>query len=181
MSKNGKSSQNGNQKTEILGIKSSSASGEGDANGTCEETAHQSIKDNGETISAGNEMTPRRVISATKSLLMMEDHKQQTENLLERFRNSNFFVRIAQLDEPLWSKRNVAEQSSVNSGMAGGSFQSIGGSLKMSVSLLNAVVDKGNFDGNASGGLARDTVKCYSLRNGDIVVHLREFSVLCIL
>ncbi|KAG1358690.1 hypothetical protein COCNU_08G001360 [Cocos nucifera] len=173
ISKNGKSSQNGNQQTGILGIKSSSASGAGDANGTHEETAHQSIKDNGETISTGNEMTPRRVISATKSLLMMEDHKQQTENLLERFRNSNFFVRIAQLDEPLWSKRNVAEQSSVNSEMAGGRFQSIGGSLKMSMNLLNAVVDKGNFDGNTSGGLARDTVKCYSLCNGDIVVLLQ--------
>ncbi|XP_008805504.2 uncharacterized protein LOC103718451 isoform X1 [Phoenix dactylifera] len=167
MSKNGKSSQNGNQQTKIVGIKSR------DANGTHEETVHQNIKDNGETISTGNEMTPRRVISATKSLLRMEDHKQQTENLLERFRNSNFFVRIAQLDEPLWSKRNVAEQSSVNSEMAGERFQSIGGSLNMSTSLLNAVVDKGNFGGNTSGGLARDTVKCYSLRNGDIVVLLQ--------
>ncbi|XP_073109692.1 uncharacterized protein [Elaeis guineensis] len=173
MSKNSKSSQNGNQQEKILGIKSSSASGEGDANGTHEETAHHSIKDDGETISTGNEMTPRRVISATKSLLRMEDHKQQTENLLERFKNSNFFVRVARSGEPLWCKRNVAEQSLANSDVAGRSFQSIGGSLNTSTSLLNAVVDKGNFDGNTSGGLARDTVKCYSLCNGDIVVLLQ--------
>ncbi|XP_038975280.1 uncharacterized protein LOC103706884 [Phoenix dactylifera] len=187
MSKNSKSSQIGNQQKKILGIKSSSASGEGDANGTHEETTHQNIKDDGtheetthqnikhdgETVSTGNEMTPRRFISTTKSLLRMEDHKQQTENLLEIFGNSNFFVRVAQSGEPLWCKRNVPEQSLVNSDMAGRSFQSIGGSLKISTSLLNAVVDKGKFDGNTSGGLARDTVKCYSLCNGDIVVLLQ--------
>ncbi|KAG1333949.1 hypothetical protein COCNU_03G000680 [Cocos nucifera] len=169
MPKNSKSSQNGNQQNKILGIKSSSASEEGDASGTHEETAHHSLKDDGETISTGNEMTPRRVISATKSLLRMEDHKQQTENLLERCRNSNFFVRVTQSGEPLWCKRNVAEQSLANSDMAERTFQSIGGSLKTSTSLLNAVVDKGNFDGNTCGGLARDTIKCYSLCNGDIV------------
>ena len=35
---------------------------------------------------------------------------------------------------------------------------------------INAVVDGGRFDARVSGGLARNSVKCSSLANGDIVV-----------
>ncbi|CAI0386749.1 unnamed protein product, partial [Linum tenue] len=48
---------------------------------------------------------PKAVVSASESILRMEDHKRQTETLLHRFKNSHFFVRIAESDEPLWSKK----------------------------------------------------------------------------
>ncbi|KAJ6911615.1 hypothetical protein NC652_022028 [Populus alba x Populus x berolinensis] len=38
---------------------------------------------------------------------------------------------------------------------------------------LSALIDRGNFDTNVSGGAARNGVSCCSLSNGDIVVHLR--------
>ncbi|XP_072988612.1 uncharacterized protein [Typha latifolia] len=164
MSKNGTSSQNGKNQLENLPSKSDSISEQGDVNGTYRESAEQSTESNGQ-------MDPRQDISATESLLRMEDHKQQTEDILERFRNSNFFVRIAQSDEPLWSKRNPVESSSVAFGMAGGND---GGCEKaLSNNTYNAVVDKGSFDGNTSGGVARDSLRCYSLCNGDIVVLLQ--------
>jgi hypothetical protein len=39
-------------------------------------------------------------ISETQALLQMENHKQQIELILRRFRKSNIFVRIAESDEP---------------------------------------------------------------------------------
>ncbi|KAA8529469.1 hypothetical protein F0562_033732 [Nyssa sinensis] len=61
-------------------------------------------------------------ISASESLLRMEDHRKQTETLLQRFRNSHFFVRIAESDEPLWSKRSAHEASLESSEIGGGKF-----------------------------------------------------------
>ncbi|CAI0627708.1 unnamed protein product [Linum tenue] len=49
---------------------------------------------------------PKVDVSASESILRMEDHKRQTETLLQRFKNSHFFVRIAESDEPLWSKKD---------------------------------------------------------------------------
>ncbi|XP_020081782.1 uncharacterized protein LOC109705460 isoform X1 [Ananas comosus] len=175
MSRNGKSQQNGKQQMESSPSNPNSISDEGEVNGTCEEAADHTKESNGETLSTAVEMPPKQDISMTESLLRMEDHRQQTENILERFKNSNFFVRIAQSDEPLWSKRSLADQSPLNQEIAGGKSRlNDGGHEKASkTGPFSAVVDKGSFDGIKSGGVARDTVRCYSLSNGDIVVILR--------
>ena len=174
-----KNNVSGKKQTENLGNKSNSVSDQDNINGTCEETADRITEESGETISAANRHSEKEVISVTESLLRMEDHKHQTETLLERFRNSNFFVRIAESDEPLWSKRNVADLPSSNSERAGVSFHSKNAeSRKTSRSnLLNAVIDRGSFDGNTSGGVARNTIRCCSLRNGDIVVRSQELDI----
>lgn len=99
-------------------------------------------------------------ISMTESLIRMEDKKQKVEELLQRLKNSHFFVRISESHEPLWSKRNVTEKG--------------GGELwkNSSVdSVSNAIIDQARFDGS-SGGMARNSIKCCSLSNGDIVVLL---------
>lgn len=138
-------------------------------NGTHDENAGQIIEENGEIISAADRHPELEDISATKYLLRMENQKLQTETLLERFRCSNFFVRIAQSDEQLWSKKNVADPSSSNYEVSGGSKSAESGKTSRS-SLLNAIIDRGSFEGNSSGGVARNTFRCYSLCNGDIVV-----------
>ncbi|XVF03399.1 hypothetical protein REPUB_Repub04eG0257900 [Reevesia pubescens] len=117
---------------------------------------------------------PAKDVSASESFLRMEDHRRQTETLLKRFKNSHFFVRIAESGDPLWSKKGVSRTASESSEMD--SLQSIANGTKKTaknISSLNAVIDRGNFDANVSGGVARDTVKCCSLSNGDIVVLLQ--------
>ncbi|KAI3733604.1 hypothetical protein L6452_13049 [Arctium lappa] len=111
-----------------------------------------------------------------ESLLRMEDHKRQTEMLLQRFRNSHFFARTAETDEPLWSKRKTQETFRESTEMIGGKFtsydvESIKGADKNP--LLKALVDRGNLDASTSGGVARNGFKCSSLANGDIVVLLQ--------
>ncbi|XP_028551048.1 uncharacterized protein LOC110105455 isoform X4 [Dendrobium catenatum] len=119
-------------------------------------------------------MDSEQEITVTKSLLQKEGHQQQIETLLERFRRSNFFVRLAESDEPLWSKRYLAESSSTKLEMAGGiSHSNYGASKQGYHNLLSTVIDQGSFDCNASGGVARDTIRCYSLSSGDIVVLLQ--------
>lgn len=128
----------------------------------------QGTDQNGETLS--NEMAdPQKDVSASESLLRMEDHKRQTEILLQRFERSHFFVRIAESDESLWSKKGSSKKSSESSEMDGPEATE-NGTHKRALSQLNAIVDKGNFDPNVSGGVARNNVKCCSLSNGDIVV-----------
>lgn len=105
--------------------------------------------------------TPEVNISETESILRIEDQKNQTKVLLESLENSHFFARIAESNEQLWSRRNFANPSSDNS------------QKYVSKSNLNAIIDKGNFDGRFSSGVARNSVKCYSLCNGDIVVLLQ--------
>lgn len=169
-----KNSISDKKQTENLGDKSNSINDQGNMNGTCEENVGQ-ITENGETISTADRHPELEDISTTESLLRMENHKHQTETLLERFKSSNFFVRIAQSDEPLWSKRNAVDPSSSDYEISGGKFNSKCGESRMTSrsSLLNAIIDRGSFDGNTSGGVARNTVRCYSLRNGDIVVLLQ--------
>ena len=41
-----------------------------------------------------------------------------------------------------------------------------------SLSQISAIIDKGNFNANVSGGVARNTVQCFALANGDIAVLL---------
>ncbi|XP_050237601.1 uncharacterized protein LOC126687200 [Mercurialis annua] len=111
------------------------------------------------------EIDSQKDISASESFLRMEDHKRQTETLLQRFRNSHFFVRIADAGEPLWSKRGSFDSKS--SEMDGQN------STADDMSRIVALIDRGNFDANVSGGAARNSVNCFSLPNGDIVVLLQ--------
>lgn len=118
------------------------------------------IDQNGDDLSKGT-IDQQKDVSAGESLLKLEVHKRQTETLLRSITNSHFFVRIAESDEPLWSKRRAPEASP----------ESIKTAKKKHP--LNAAVDKGSLDAGASGGMARNPVKCCSLSNGDIVVLLQ--------
>ncbi|KNA22632.1 hypothetical protein SOVF_032600 [Spinacia oleracea] len=108
-------------------------------------------------------------VSASESYLRMENHRRQVQTLLQRFKDSHFFVRISEAGELLWSDRSTSEApeteddaDSMENNKAAGSRTSI-----------SAVIDSGRFDARASGGVARNSVKCYSLANGDIVVLLQ--------
>ncbi|XP_021908464.1 uncharacterized protein LOC110822625 isoform X1 [Carica papaya] len=120
---------------------------------------------------AKKKIDPQKDVTASESLLRMEDHKRQTERLLKKFKNSHFFVRIAESDEQLWSKKS-ASKTAPDSGELDDQKSKSNESKNSSKdrSRLNAVIDRGNFDANISGGVARNTVKCYALCNGDIAV-----------
>ncbi|KAK6251743.1 hypothetical protein QUC31_013463 [Theobroma cacao] len=163
MSKNGMrkgiEKQNGNMEVETNSVPGGV---EVSPNGTV-------IDQNGENLEK-ERIDAAKDVSASESFLRMEDHRRQTEILLKRFKNSHFFVRIAESGEPLWSKKGASDSSQMDS------QQSIANETKSTaknISSLNAVIDRGNFDANVSGGVARDTVKCCSLSNGDIVVLLQ--------
>ncbi|TKY58797.1 hypothetical protein E2542_SST15868 [Spatholobus suberectus] len=112
-------------------------------------------------------------VSSGESLLRMEVHKRQTALLLQNFENSHFFVRIAESDEPLWSKRGSSEKSNSSelNGRRISAFE-IKETAK-NASSISAVIDRANFDATISGGAARNSVKCCALPNGDIVVLLQ--------
>lgn len=129
-----------------------------------------STDQNGENL-LSERIDPSEDVSASESLLRMEDHRRQTETLLQRFENSHFFVRIAESNDPLWSKKRSDNQSDC---------EIVGQNIVNSS--INAVIDQGDFDSNVSGGVARGTFKCCSLSDGSIVVCIKkllEFS--CIL
>ncbi|KAF5746680.1 hypothetical protein HS088_TW06G00852 [Tripterygium wilfordii] len=107
---------------------------------------------------------PLKDISASESILRMEDHRRQTEMLLQRFKDSHFFVRIAESGELLWSKKDASKGSPESLGISGQRSAGNG---------INAIIDTGKFDANVSGGVARNTIQCYSLSSGDIVVLLQ--------
>lgn len=117
---------------------------------------------------ASGKTDTKKDVSTGESLLRMEDHKRQTEMLLQRFRNSHFFVRIAESDEQLWSKRKTQETFRESTAMIGGKLSAYDDDKKK-----NASVDGGNLDASTSGGVARNGFKCSSLANGDIVVLLQ--------
>lgn len=168
MIKNGMG-QSTKKQNENIGNETYSMSGNGDVNPDGQHTDQ-----NGENI-LKEMVDPQKEISG-ESLLRMEDHKRQTETLLERFKNSHFFVRIAELDEPLWSKRSAPKTSSESSETVGHKYTANDFKSRKTAknkSSFNAVIDRGNFNANASGGVARNTVKCCSLSNGDIVVLLQ--------
>lgn len=110
----------------------------------------------------------KKDVSHGESLLRMEDHKRQTEVLLQSFRNSHFFVRIADSHKSLWSRRRELGESAESSS-AIESFDGADTSTTDKTS-SSASIDRGGFDASASGGLARNSVECYALSNGDIVV-----------
>ncbi|KAK4598395.1 hypothetical protein RGQ29_015744 [Quercus rubra] len=159
MSKNGKGQsphkQNGNTK-----------GGMNSVSGTGENPDGQDMDQNGERLSK-EKIDPVKDVSVSESLLRMEDHKRQTEILLQKFENSHFFVRIAESDESLWSIRSSSEKSSESLDINGLD------STAKSISHPNAVVDRGNFNANIAGGVARNCIKCCSLSNGDLVVCLQ--------
>ncbi|XP_045803541.1 uncharacterized protein LOC123897085 [Trifolium pratense] len=112
-------------------------------------------------------------VASGESLLRMEDHRRQTASLLEKFKSSHFFVRICESDEPLWSKHGSSEKS--NSSKTNGqkiSTIEVKETAKHESS-ISAVIDRANFDATISGGVARNSVKCFALPNGDIVVLLQ--------
>ncbi|KAJ9187545.1 hypothetical protein P3X46_002988 [Hevea brasiliensis] len=164
MSKNGigqdPEKQNGNAKEGT-----SSVSGEGEVS-----TDGQVIDQNGNEPSK-KEIDLQKDISASESILRMEDHKRQTEMLLQRFRNSHFFVRIAESGEPLWSKKGASDPKS--SELDDQNSSENDKKTANNMSQLGALIDRGDFDACVSGGAARNAVKCFSLSNGDIVLLLQ--------
>lgn len=97
-------------------------------------------------------------LSKDDTLIQIDHHKQKTESLLARFEKSYYFVRFAESDEPLWSKKMKDESND-------------SGSKNVSSEIfLNSNIDSGSFHGCTSGGLSTSSAKCHSLSNGDIVV-----------
>ncbi|XP_012573933.1 uncharacterized protein [Cicer arietinum] len=111
-------------------------------------------------------------VSSGESLLRMEVHRRQTASLLEKFKSSHFFVRICESDEPLWSKHGSLEKSISEVNGQRISTIEVKETAKH-VPSISAVIDRANFDATISGGVARNSVKCCALPNGDIVVLLQ--------
>lgn len=129
-----------------------------------------STDQNGENL-LNEKIDPSKDVSASESLLRKEDHRRQTETLLQRFENSHFFVRIAESSDPLWSKKKSDKQSDC---------EIVGQNIVKSS--INAVIDQGDFDSSVSGGVARGSFKCCSLSDGSIVVCIKKLlEFLCIL
>ncbi|GER41450.1 hypothetical protein STAS_18158 [Striga asiatica] len=128
----------------------------------------------GEHVMEGN-TDSHKDASAGESLLRMEDHRRQTEQLLHRFENSHFFVRVAESDEPLWSKRRAQESFLKSSTAFEEQLNEESSETPTTTRMKNSLsvsIDRGHFDARTSGGLARGAVKCRALSNGDIVVLL---------
>ncbi|GLJ50540.1 hypothetical protein SUGI_1076840 [Cryptomeria japonica] len=114
--------------------------------------------------------------SFSASLLKMEGHKKRSAIILESFRNSHFFVRIAKLDEPLWHKRTVSDPFSESSEFVDGKESADRLEVPKTSQRHNcipAVLEGGKFDPSSAGGVARNAVQCCSLSNGDVVVELQ--------
>lgn len=110
-------------------------------------------------------------LSAGETLLRKESHRKQTETLLQKFKNSHYFVRISDSSDQLWSKKGSLHVSSESSEIDGRKSSADGANkTPNAVSCTSAVIDTGDFDANASGGICRDYVQCCSLPSGDIVV-----------
>ncbi|XP_061975458.1 uncharacterized protein LOC133697110 isoform X2 [Populus nigra] len=158
--------------------------------GQSPEKQNGNLKDGGSSVSALGEVSsdsqviglngngaskqktdPQGDISASKSFLRMEDYKRQTEMLLQRFKNSHFFVRIAESGEPLWSRKSALDQE--YSEMDSQNKPQRTKKTADNTFHLSALIDRGNFDANVSGGAARNGVSCCSLSNGDIVLLLQ--------
>ncbi|XP_011086395.1 uncharacterized protein LOC105168145 [Sesamum indicum] len=165
MNKNGKSPQkaNGNVRGQT-----NSVSEKVDASPSDKDIQHN------ETVTKGK-IDSHKVVSTGESLLRMEDHERQTKQLLQRFKNSHFFARIAESNETLWSNRRALEaclesSATLEEQLTGDSSETA--TTTKNKNPINAVIDRGNFDARTSGGLARGA-ECWSLANGDIVVLLQ--------
>ncbi|KAK4715644.1 hypothetical protein R3W88_013982 [Solanum pinnatisectum] len=129
----------------------------------------EAVDDSSVSENGNANINPEKEVSTGENLLRLEDYKRQTESLVQRFNSSHFFARIAESDEPLWSKRKAMEEVS---DMIGADGSETVKTLKKKPS-LSASTDKGNFDARTSGGVARNAVKCCALSNGDIVLLLQ--------
>ncbi|KAK9088382.1 hypothetical protein Scep_027464 [Stephania cephalantha] len=171
MSKNGILGQNTKQNNETKDIECNSFQQEGEENGYHQDAAdNTNIEEKAETTLTEKKIDGQ-VVSDGESLLRMEGHRKQTESQLARFKNSHFFVRITESEEPLWSKKSSSESSS-------GTADHVGDRTRVKNSSsndgnVNSYIDRGSFDATISGGVARNAVKCCSLPNGDIVVLLQ--------
>ncbi|GAV68587.1 hypothetical protein CFOL_v3_12090 [Cephalotus follicularis] len=151
-------------------MKDGTQSGPGDGEVTLD---GQDTDQNGENLSKES-IDAHKDISTSESILRMEDHKRKTEILLQKFKNSHFFVRIAESGEPLWLKKSSLGKSPES--FERDSEKSAASGTRKSEKYkthLNALIDRGNFDANFSGGAVRNSVKCCSLSNGDIAVLLQ--------
>ncbi|GAB2274741.1 hypothetical protein Dimus_009514 [Dionaea muscipula] len=168
----------------VVAIMNKSGAGQStkDQNGTSEadtrvaetgQAASDGYLDPASSNSAVEKTNAQTDVRASESLLRMEDHKRQTQTLMQRCEDSHFFVRIAEFGEPLWSKRGGPDAAPETTNVASIVVDSAeDGKAATSVSTANAVIDKGKFDARVSGGIARSSVTCRSLSNGDVMVLL---------
>ncbi|KAL0296928.1 UNVERIFIED_CONTAM: hypothetical protein Sradi_6744900 [Sesamum radiatum] len=129
----------------------------------------QQNNQNGDIMMKGN-IDSQKYVSTGESLLRMENHRRQTEQLLQRFNSSHFFARIAESNEPLWSKTRAQEAHPTQKLKEDSSAAA---KTLRNKNPISAVIDRGTFDARTSGGVARGAVKCCSLPSGDIVVLLQ--------
>ncbi|XP_028804611.1 uncharacterized protein LOC114759576 [Neltuma alba] len=142
--------------------------------GHSSEGEHEYVEHGNNLISKEAEMSPSSQETNCESLLRMEEHKRRTESLLQTFENSHFFMRIAESDEPLWSKRDVSEQISNSTETKSQKTSTIGiKAAAIKKSSISTIIDRGKFDTTISSGMARNSTKCFALPNGDIVVLLQ--------
>lgn len=110
--------------------------------------------------------------STGESIPENDDQRKHTDQLLQRFKDSHFFARIAESNEPLWSERSA--QEACFKLMETCKEKLIGDSSDTSQSNKNpttsVVIDRGELHSPTSGGVARGAAKCCSLPNGEIVV-----------
>lgn len=141
------------------------------ANSITGEALCQLVESDSQTNPDASILDPEIDISLTEFPVRLGCQTHQTERLLESFRNSNFFVRITEADEELWSKKNAPSQ--VKPEVVVGRSQSDGPSKKIPKSnAIAEVIDMGGFDGT------RDAVRCCSLSNGDVAVSFQYIVVL---
>lgn len=100
-----------------------------------------------------------------------------TAQILQRFKNSYFFARIAESNEPLWSERSA--QEACFKLMETSKEKSTGDSSETAQILKNknptsVVIDRGELHSPTSGGVVRGDAKFFPLSNGDIVVCFSE-------
>lgn len=131
------------------------------------ESRNNLVSGEGELSTSGEEQ-PTDALDG-ESLLQVQARKRKTALLLRKFENSHFFTRISESNEPLWSKRSSLEEDSTSS-EANGQKPSTVKAKETAYSSTGAVIDRGSFDATISGGVARNSVKCFALPNGDIVV-----------
>ncbi|GMH12113.1 hypothetical protein Nepgr_013954 [Nepenthes gracilis] len=167
-------------KVAALMLKNGGGQSDKNQNGTVAED--KSISETGQTIPDDHidhvsENSMRRKsdsqtdVSASESLLRLEDYRRQTQTLMQKFQNSHFFARIVEFGEPLWSKRSGSDISETVTAVSTADGAGNDNTATTATS-INALIDKGRFDAKVCGGVARNSVKCCSLTNGDIVVLL---------
>lgn len=100
-----------------------------------------------------------------------------TAEILQRFKNSYFFARIAESNEPLWSERSAQEacfklMEASKEKLSGDSSETV--QIPKNKNPTSIVIDKGVLHSPTSGGIVRGDAKFFSLSNGDIVVCFSE-------